>query len=1578
MYFCSRGVIGKQDLSTLLSHIPRAVLEAIYVERFDKPWEQSSPAPETTSVVSIRVQELVDSIFRAFNLKKDGHLVKSEFRECLASNPGIVTYLSSVFPYGSQPNEEPERAAAAAGRRVKRRSATAAQIKQDSPAVTTPLAKPAQTPVVASATPPTLPAVPAQVHRSASAPSEAHNILPVPDMGALARAQSSPGAVGQQAIGLGMLLPALATAQAALRQTSTASQEDWSKSNATAGLSCGRCGFILRHNPATGAPLHIATCEAVFRASEGWLLNMKQPTPARPHSTSKSSSESESLMLVPSGISSASHASANLASASASASSTSAPQRAGTPPPLRVNMQTARLGRRSLATQVIREGEREESDSPYAGAAAGDQWGIGHSPKPMVKVVPGNSSLSNTSQLSSSSRAASTSKIPAAAVKVPALHAAPAAVTATAPTQPTAQPSFVVKGAGVSVTPKPSVSLSSKASLESSAGGSSPPRQGLAQAGDAADRSRAASEPVVRLPDHMQDAADTASPSKSLPLSALRTPPRKPSLEDTALAAVNSNKGIAFASRNGNGSPSIAPPGSPAQMDLVASGSSGSSSAMRPPTAPSPSHAPAEAPSASLLSAAGGINMPPRQPGHDIYGPSPALRSAVEGEVAPAAAHVSKHKFCMGCGAAHTSSDWRPLSPEAVSWINIAGALWARSTATATGAQGSSASSRVAPSWGHSVPASPGMSPLGSFMAPPTGVDASSAWEIESHRAATPGHGDDEGSTVISGDGGTPRGRSVFSGARSAAFSPAKGSNTDASGIGFVSAGQSSSALDGSPPMWGSDDLHAADPHAMPTLTLPPADAASGSQGAHAAEAHARLAAAHLQWWMHHTGVGNNSSGVPIHRGAPPRRQRSMSADSKDSGGSNVADTQSVGPEQRVRSMSQSDALGRMGRAMDDALAELSFSVPDDAPEQQNTGLSTPPRGPSLQRKQSLGGESGRSSPSRYGDGNSSMGPGSPLHDISPTGLRSPSASSVGGRSAATATGGFVAHARPRGGSYSGPEYFETGLLPHATAAGLRQGYQPGVHHPADSVFTAMHAAAAVVTQMTSSAQGGSAVAAGSAFEKPQPQQSESSISAAGRAFSSSRGNLPRQSPVLAATLAASGHKPPALALDERATSVVSGAAATGNGGDSASVRSGTDYDNMSMGAPATAGGGQMASLGAGTARTLAMHGAEMLEHEGELWKKGRRTGAMTRRWYYLCQNFLYWYKDQETHIPKGSLFLEGSYVSVCNDQMARGYFGIRIHTASAHGDQERVLYCKDARERDEWMSVLTRACRTVAFEQVYRRVKELGQGRFSQVVEVQNRDTGLHYAVKIINKNELKPEEKELLRTEIAILRLVQHPHIIRLEDVFETGATMYIVMELIKGGELFDNIVGRSRFTENEARQLIKPLVDAVAYLHSLGIVHRDIKPENILCGDKVHDVSIADFGLSKLVHPNELMTMPCGTLTYVAPEVLSMQGYHMEADMWSIGVIMYLVVRGRLPYDGDEQQAIVQRILHEPLDFSSGVWAHWSTRGVEFIQKLLEKNPSRRLTARQALQHPWLRQPPPEPTSPQAHPGAAAAAR
>jgi hypothetical protein len=148
------------------------------------------------------------------------------------------------------------------------------------------------------------------------------------------------------------------------------------------------------------------------------------------------------------------------------------------------------------------------------------------------------------------------------------------------------------------------------------------------------------------------------------------------------------------------------------------------------------------------------------------------------------------------------------------------------------------------------------------------------------------------------------------------------------------------------------------------------------------------------------------------------------------------------------------------------------------------------------------------------------------------------------------------------------------------------------------------------------------------------------------------------------------------------------------------------------------------------------------------------------------------------------------------------------------------------------------------------------------------------------------------------------------------------------------------------------------------------RDLKPENILCSGTQQtadpsrhssgpfgDVKIADFGLSKLVHPGELMTMACGTLQYCAPEVLGRHGYGREADLWSLGVILHLVVRGRLPFDDPDKEVVIARTLQAALDFSHPVWASWSREGLDFVTGLLAKDPAKRLTARRALQHPWL---------------------
>jgi serine/threonine protein kinase len=200
--------------------------------------------------------------------------------------------------------------------------------------------------------------------------------------------------------------------------------------------------------------------------------------------------------------------------------------------------------------------------------------------------------------------------------------------------------------------------------------------------------------------------------------------------------------------------------------------------------------------------------------------------------------------------------------------------------------------------------------------------------------------------------------------------------------------------------------------------------------------------------------------------------------------------------------------------------------------------------------------------------------------------------------------------------------------------------------------------------------------------------------------------------------------------------------------------------------------------------------------------------------------------------------------------------------------------------------------------------------------------------------------------------------------------------------GGELFERIVGRPRFSELEAAKLLRPLLEAVAYLHDLGIVHRDLKPENILCGEELEDLKIADFGLSKMILPKETMDSACGTLSYVAPEVLTMQGYGKEADLWSVGVILFLLLCGKLPFDGEDHNEIIRSTIQADLKVNPTVWNKLTEDARSLITSLLNKNPKyaivmsvvstipdcplsfsfdfvirERITARDSLKHPFI---------------------
>lgn len=373
---------------------------------------------------------------------------------------------------------------------------------------------------------------------------------------------------------------------------------------------------------------------------------------------------------------------------------------------------------------------------------------------------------------------------------------------------------------------------------------------------------------------------------------------------------------------------------------------------------------------------------------------------------------------------------------------------------------------------------------------------------------------------------------------------------------------------------------------------------------------------------------------------------------------------------------------------------------------------------------------------------------------------------------------------------------------------------------------------------------------------------------------------------------------------------------------------------------------------------------------KGYLYKRGKSLFHLQqKRFYILSGNCLYYYLHQSDLKLKGVCFLTGSIVQKHKDieMEMKGFYGFEIlqqinlihpdDNHHHHRHEKRVFFCRSIEEREEWITNLQHAAQVIPVEDDYVIGKELGRGRFSVVCECVHKVTGRHSAVKIINKSQIEPEEKTLLRTEIAVLKLVDHPNIIKLEGIYESQTHIYIVMEKLNGGELFERIVGRPRFSEHEAAKLMKPLLESVAYLHDLGIVHRDLKPENILCGEDLEDLKIADFGLSKMILPKEKMDTACGTLSYVAPEVLTLQGYGKEADLWSIGVILFLLLCGKLPFDGEDHNEIIRSTIQGDLKVNTNIWNKLSDDAKNLITLLLSKNPKDRITARDCLKHQFI---------------------
>ncbi|XP_073690138.1 calcium/calmodulin-dependent protein kinase type II subunit gamma isoform X17 [Garra rufa] len=263
-------------------------------------------------------------------------------------------------------------------------------------------------------------------------------------------------------------------------------------------------------------------------------------------------------------------------------------------------------------------------------------------------------------------------------------------------------------------------------------------------------------------------------------------------------------------------------------------------------------------------------------------------------------------------------------------------------------------------------------------------------------------------------------------------------------------------------------------------------------------------------------------------------------------------------------------------------------------------------------------------------------------------------------------------------------------------------------------------------------------------------------------------------------------------------------------------------------------------------------------------------------------------------------------------------------------------------------------------FTDEYQLYEELGKGAFSVVRRCVKKSTGQEYAAKIINTKKLSARDHQKLEREARICRLLKHPNIVRLHDSIAEEGFHYLVFDLVTGGELFEDIVAREYYSEADASHCINQILESVSHIHQHDIVHRDLKPENLLLASKMKGaaVKLADFGLAIEVQGDQQAWFGfAGTPGYLSPEVLRKDPYGKPVDIWACGVILYILLVGYPPFWDEDQHKLYQQIKAGAYDFPSPEWDTVTPEAKNLINQMLTINPAKRITADQALKHPWV---------------------
>ena len=330
-----------------------------------------------------------------------------------------------------------------------------------------------------------------------------------------------------------------------------------------------------------------------------------------------------------------------------------------------------------------------------------------------------------------------------------------------------------------------------------------------------------------------------------------------------------------------------------------------------------------------------------------------------------------------------------------------------------------------------------------------------------------------------------------------------------------------------------------------------------------------------------------------------------------------------------------------------------------------------------------------------------------------------------------------------------------------------------------------------------------------------------------------------------------------------------------------------------------------------------------------------------------VLENVIYFYKNEKKEELIQLNHLSGCFVKAKGEKeiQSKKYHMFTIYIMG----KLMSYYCESAKISNDFVSAFKIAFNYQNFFDYYEICGDISEGQFGIVKLGIHKKTKEKVAIKIVRKDNLKPQEMEFIKNEIDIMKVCHHPNVIHLLDHFENADFIFIIMEYLSGGNLREYLIqNQNKLTEKKSLEIIYQIGKGLQYLHHLGIVHRDLKPENIMLSNQSDNftVKIMDFGLSKVISRNETMSEGYGTLSYAAPEILTRQPYNFKVDIWSLGVILFAILSGSLPFESEKEENLIKMTIFDKVNFNQDIWNKYSNKIVDLITSCLQKNPEDRI--------------------------------